>query len=173
MKDLENNKILASVLVAGLIALFVGKIADGLYHPVKNPEKRGYQVEVTETSGSAIAAEPVEEKFDVPALMAAADLEKGKKDFGKKCASCHSYETGGSHKVGPNLANIVGSKIASKDGYSYSSALKEKGVSWTHEELFAFLKKPRKYAKGTKMSFSGYKKPEQVANMIKFLENSN
>jgi len=173
MKDLENNKILASVLVAGLIALFVGKIADGLYHPVKNPEKRGFKVEVAESSNTAVAAEPVEEKIDVAALMAASDLEKGKKEFGKKCASCHSYETGGSHKVGPNLANIVGSKIAGKDGYSYSSALKEKGVSWTHEELFAFLKSPRKYAKGTKMSFGGYKKPAKIANIVKFLENSN
>jgi cytochrome c len=173
MKDLENNKIFASIVVAGLIALICGKIANGLYHPVKEPEKRGYEVEVAEASSdSAPQEEKKEEPVDIPALMAAATVEGGKKVF-KKCAACHSYESGGAHKLGPNLAGIVNAPIASKSDYSYSDALKSMDKPWNYEELYAFLKKPRKYAPGTKMSFAGLKKPEQIADIIKLLESNN
>lgn len=172
MKDLENNKILASIIVAGLIALICGKIANGLYHPVTEPEKRGFQVEVAEAgSEGEETAETVEEVIDIPALMAAASVEEGQKVF-KQCVSCHTPEQGGAHKLGPNLAGVVNAKQASKEGYAYSDALKAVGKTWTYDELFAFLKKPRKYASGTKMSFAGIKKPEQIANVIKYMESN-
>lgn len=170
MKNLENNKIMAAILVAGLIALLTGKVANFLYHPIKEVEKRGYQVEVVADDN---ANEPKEEEevIDISALMAAANAEKGKKTF-RKCAGCHKYNSGDSHGVGPNLYGIVNSKIAAKDGYPYSNALESIDKNWTYEELFAFLKKPRKYAPGTKMSFAGLKKPNQIADIIKFLENN-
>jgi cytochrome c len=171
MKNLETNKIVASILVAGLIALVAGKIANGLYHPVQQPEKRGYQVEVVASDASATGEPVAEVAIDIPALMSVASLEKGKDTF-KKCAACHSHETGGANKVGPNLAGVVGANIGHHAGYTYSDALKAKGGKWTHEELFAFLKEPQKYAPGTKMSFAGIKKPEQIADIIKFLESS-
>ena len=169
MKNLENNKIMAAILVAGLIALLTGKVANFLYHPITDPEKRGYQVEVLENSDANI--DTTEEVIDIQTLMASATIEKGQKVF-KKCAACHTYKPGENHKLGPNLAGLVDSKIASKSGYSYSDALKSIDKNWSHDELFAFLKKPRAYAPGTKMSFAGLKKPKQIADLIKFLENN-
>ena len=171
MKDLESNKIVAAILVAGLIALITGKIADGLYHPVENSEKRGYVVEIANTNSSADTASAVEEVIDIPALLAAATVENGSAAF-KKCASCHTNEAGGDHRVGPNLAGIVNSKIASKDGYAYSNAMIAKTGNWTYEELFAFLKKPQDYVPGTKMSFAGLKNAKDIADVIKFLESN-
>lgn len=168
MKDLENNKIAAAILVAGLIAIIAGKISDGLYHPEHEPEKRGYQVEVAEIDDSGAAEEKEEVVIDIAALMASADAAAGEKGF-KKCAACHSLEPG-VHRVGPSLAGIYNSKIASKSGYSYSNALSAIDKNWTDEELFHFLKKPGKYAKGTKMTFAGLKKPEDKANIIAFLK---
>jgi cytochrome c len=171
MKDLEGNKIVAAILVAGLIALITGKIANGLYHPVENPEKRGYKVEVASNDSSLESAAKTEEILDIPALLAAANIENGRANF-KKCASCHTNEPGGAHRVGPNLAAVVNSKIASKNGYGYSSALSAKGDSWTYENLFAFLKKPQAFAPGTKMSFAGFKDAKDIADMVKFLESN-
>ena len=53
---MELNKIFAAILVAGLIALVTGNLADILYRPNINHVKSGYKVEVAEVapeSGSA------------------------------------------------------------------------------------------------------------------------
>jgi cytochrome c len=167
MKDLEFNKIAASILVAGLIALVVGKVTNALYSPDEQ-EKRGYQVEVASGNEAGGAAAEAEKPLDIPALMAAANAENGQTIF-KKCVSCHSVEKSGAHKVGPNLWGIIGLKSAHHADFAYSSALKEKNITWGYSELFAFLKKPSAYAPGTKMSFAGLRKPEEIADVIAYL----
>ena len=102
--------------------------------------------------------------------MQNASIERGEK-IAKKCSACHSLNKGGPHKVGPNLYGIIGSNIASKPGYSYSDALSSKGIKWSYEEIFSFLNSPKRYAKGTKMSFAGLRKPEDVADIVAFLHS--
>jgi len=50
--------------------------------------------------------------------------------------------------------------------------MRESGVIWTDENLSAFLTKPKKFMKGTKMSFAGIKKPEQLADLIAYLKTA-
>ena len=165
--DLETNKISASILLAGVIAMLTAFITNILYNPDHEKFERGYKIAVTESNSAK--KEVKEEKIDIIALMANADLARGKK-LSSKCSACHSFEQGGKNKVGPNLWDIVGSKIASRPDYSYSKALNN-GKNWDYNELYAFLNAPRKYAKGTKMSFAGLKKPKDVADMILYLRS--
>lgn len=105
------------------------------------------------------------------ALIAAADPAQGEK-VARKCAACHSFDEGGPNKVGPNLYGVVGAALAHRDDYSYSSAFqehKEAGETWTYEKLWAYLHDPRAEVPGTKMSFAGLKKDEEVAAMIAYL----
>ena len=44
------------------------------------------------------------------------------------------------------------------------------GGDWDQQSLFDFLKKPSKYIPGTKMSFAGIRKPEDIANVIAYLQ---
>ncbi|MFT6557396.1 c-type cytochrome [Sneathiella sp.] len=101
--------------------------------------------------------------------MAAGDAKKGEKVF-KKCKACHTVDEGGKNKIGPNLFGVVGKKAGTHDGFKYSKAMKEADITWDAATLDAFLEKPKKYLKGTKMSFAGLKKESQRQNVIAYLE---
>ena len=58
----------------------------------------------------------------------AADVEAGKTAF-KKCALCHTTETG-KNKVGPSLFGIVGRKSATVENFNYSEAMKKFDHTW-------------------------------------------
>lgn len=47
------------------------------------------------------------------------------------------------------------------------------GVVWTRETLFEYLLDPKKYIPGTKMVFAGLKKPEERADLIKYIEEES
>ena len=100
--------------------------------------------------------------------LASTNVAKGKKLF-KKCASCHTTASGGKNKIGPNLWNVVNAERGKKTGYGYSKPLKAMAGNWSYDSLDAFLAKPRAYIKGTKMAFSGIKKPKDRAAVIAFL----
>tara|TARA_R110000744_G_scaffold25710_1_gene63649 strand:- start:1 stop:381 length:381 start_codon:yes stop_codon:yes gene_type:complete len=107
-------------------------------------------------------------------IVNAGDIDAGKKVF-NKCKACHGVDEGGKNKLGPNLWNIVGAPIASKEGYRYSKALvayaSEVGI-WDKENLDAWLKKPKSVVRKTKMIFSGLKKDEDRDNIILYLQSN-
>lgn len=167
MSSLELNKIVSAVLVAGLIGMVTANLADALYKPNINA-KHGYTIEVTETNSDSLADVAVEIKVDVIALLAKANLEKGSQLI-KKCTICHDFTKGGPNKVGPNMWGIVNNKKAHRSDFNYSKALAEKGGTWTYEDLFHMIQKPMKFIPGTKMNFIGFKKLEDVADVIAYL----
>ncbi len=102
--------------------------------------------------------------------MAGGDAAKGAKVF-KKCKICHTANKGGKNRVGPNLFGIAGAKAASVKGFKYSKAMKASGLTWDDDTLDKFLKKPKKFLKGTKMGFAGLKKDGQRADVIAYLKS--
>ncbi len=101
-----------------------------------------------------------------PALLAA-----GEKVF-RKCKSCHQVGEGAKTRIGPVLTGIVDAPAGVADGYRYSKPMQaagKGGLIWTSKELAAFLTKPKSYMKGTKMSFSGLRKKDDIAAVIAYL----
>ena len=100
-------------------------------------------------------------------------VKAGAKVF-RKCKACHKLGDGAKNGTGPILTGIVGKAAGSVDGFKYSKALRtmaEDGLVWDEASLKAFLAKPKKFMKGTKMSFAGLKKDKDFAAIIAYLES--
>ena len=65
----------------------------------------------------------------------------------------------------------MGAAIAGKPGYAYSDALKSKGGTWTWEAMSEWLKSPKSFANGTKMTFAGLGDPQERANLMAWLNS--
>jgi cytochrome c len=69
-----------------------------------------------------------------------------------RCVVCHSLEKNGPFRVAPNLHGIVGAEKARAGRYNYSQALREKGGTWTEDDLDAFLENASAFAPGSTKS---------------------
>jgi len=171
---IEINKIAGAVLLAGVIAMVAGLVAEGLYtgsisEKDESGMKRGYTIEGAATPGAEAAAPKEEKPVDIMPLLAKADVKAGEA-VSKKCLSCHTFNKGGGNGVGPNQWGLVGNHWAHKDDYSYSAAvtgMKDKKIDF--QELSDFLANPRKYIPGNKMAFIGVPNPQDRANLIAYL----
>jgi cytochrome c len=103
--------------------------------------------------------------------FAQGDAEAGEKVF-RKCQACHQVGPDAQNRVGPQLNGVIGRPIASVEDFKYSDAFQEKaaeGFTWTEEEISAYLKDPKGYIPGNKMSFAGLRKDEDVADVLAYL----
>lgn len=157
------NTVAGWALFAGIIALG-GAIVSSKYYDEERPEKMGYAIEGVEAEGEGAASGP-----GLNTLLASADVAAGEKVFAK-CAACHTVNQGGANGIGPNLWGTVGEPIGQgKGGFAFSDALKSKGGQWSFDNLDAWLKSPREFAPGTKMTFAGLGNPVDRANLIAWL----
>ena len=170
MNNFEINKYAGALLAAALAVVAISEISNFAISPTF-PEKVAYAIDTgEEASTTAATTEAAVEGPSLGALLASADAGKGAKVF-KKCSACHTTDDGGANKIGPNLFAIIERPKGSTSGFSYSDALVAKGGNWSYADLDAFLTKPKDFIKGTKMSFSGLKKPNDRANLIAYLRS--
>lgn len=167
--SLEANKIAAAVLVGGLLTLSVG-IATHMIYGTPSGSAVAAAGEAAEGAAGAAASVEAAAPVDIMPLIAAADPAAGEKAF-NKCKSCHTVAKDGKNGVGPNLWGIVGNHNAHMEGFAYSDAIKNLGITWDYDHLNQFLTSPKGYAPGTKMTFAGIKKPEERAALIRWLRD--
>jgi cytochrome c len=99
----------------------------------------------------------------------AQDVAAGEKVFAK-CKICHQVGEGARNLIGPELNGIVGRKAGSVEGYSYTEANKNSGITWDDATLKEYLKNPKAKMPGTKMIFAGLPKDEDIDNVIAYLK---
>ena len=85
-----------------------------------------------------------------------------------QCKACHSLDAG-VNRVGPSLAGIEGRAAGTVDGFRYSDALKDSGISWDAATLGEYLADPRGYIPGNRMAFRGIRDEAQRTAVIEYL----
>lgn len=163
--SLEANKIAAAILVGGMLTLSTGLIANMIY----GEHEGGEGEKAAATAAPAAKPAPID---PVSGLLASADAAKGQ-ESAKACLACHTFGKGEPHKVGPNLWGVVGGPTAHEPDFNYSDAIKKLASTWTFENLNHFLASPKNYAPGTKMTFPGFPKVQDRANVIAFLRTQS
>jgi len=98
----------------------------------------------------------------------AQDLAAGENSF-KKCAPCHAVGEGAKNKVGPVLNGLAGRHSGSVEGYSYSAANKNSGITWDEATFLEYIKDPKAKIPGTKMVFAGIKNEGEAKALWAYL----
>jgi len=102
-----------------------------------------------------------------PAALAQ-DVAAGKTSF-NKCMACHAVGEGARNKVGPVLNGLSGRKSGTVEGYSYTEANKNSGITWDEASFKDYIKDPKAKIPGTKMVFAGIKNEQEAGDLWAFL----
>jgi len=161
-------------LMASASALLLAACGGGESEPAATEETTTEEVAPAEEAAveepSAPAADDVATLDGTRLADFTGEAAAGEKTF-MQCASCHVVEPG-VNRVGPSLAGIVGRAAGSIDGYNYTEANANSGITWTPEKMFQYLEDPRRVVPGTKMAFAGLKDGQDRANVIAYLQTT-
>jgi len=175
MAGYKISQILISLVGAVALVLFINVYGDLLYglpgaEPIETAEVKPAKAAPEASPAKAPETAPTPTQV-ADVSPDAGDADSGASIFKKKCKVCHTTEQGGANKVGPNLWGVSGAKMALNEKFKYSKGLSGKGGTWSVQNLDEFLTKPKDFIKGTKMTFSGFKKAQERADVIAYLKS--
>jgi cytochrome c len=99
----------------------------------------------------------------------AQDASAGERSF-NKCRACHQLGETAKNTVGPVLNGLFGRHSGSVEGYSYSAANKNSGLTWDDATFADYIKDPRAKIPGTKMIFAGIKNEQEIKDLTAYLK---
>jgi cytochrome c len=103
---------------------------------------------------------------------AGSEVAAGKVAFGANCAACHSVISGETG-IGPSLAGVVGRKVGTLAGYTYSPAMLDSEVIWTPENISKHIENPKELIPGNRMGNlfpRGVQDAKQRGDIVAYLQ---
>jgi cytochrome c len=104
-----------------------------------------------------------------PVAAQAQDAAAGEKTFAQ-CRACHQIGLTAKNAVGPELNGVIGRKAGSVEGYNYSPANKNSGITWDEATFAEYIKDPKAKVPGTKMVYAGLKDEQKIKDLIAYLK---
>ena len=83
--------------------------------------------------------------------------------------ACHAVGEGAKNKVGPVLNGLDGRLSGTVEGYNYSPANKNSGITWSEATFKEYIKDPKAKIPSTKMVFVGIKSEKETGDLWDFL----
>ncbi|MCZ8100163.1 MAG: cytochrome c family protein [Burkholderiales bacterium] len=117
---------------------------------------------------SALAAAAVMGILSAGAAQAQ-DAAAGEKVF-LKCRACHQTGETAKNAVGPVLNGLIGRKSGTVEGYNYSDANKNSGLTWDEATFKEYIKNPKAKIPGTKMIFVGLPNDKEIEDVLAYLK---
>lgn len=99
----------------------------------------------------------------------AQDIAAGERSW-NKCRACHQIGETAKNGVGPQLNSLFGRHSGAVEGYSYSAANKNSGITWDEAVFADYIRDPKAKIPGTKMVFAGIKNDQEVKDLTAFLK---
>ena len=96
---------------------------------------------------------------------AAGDVQKGAALYQSRCTACHAID---SNQTGPAHRGVMGRRIGSLPGYSYSAELARSRLRWTPQTLNVWLEDPEELVAGQRMGFQ-VEDAQERADLIAYL----
>ena len=104
-----------------------------------------------------------------PTMVQAQDVAAGEKVFAQ-CRACHQAGPNAKNAVGPVLNGLFGRKAGTVEGYNYSPANKNSGITWDEATFSEYIKDPKAKIPGTKMVYAGLKDEQRIKDLIAYLK---
>ncbi len=99
----------------------------------------------------------------------AQDAAAGEKVFAQ-CRACHQVGPNAKNAVGPHLNGLIGRTAGSVEGYNYSPANKNSGLTWDEATFADYIKNPKAKIPGTKMIYAGLKDEQRINDLVAYLK---
>jgi cytochrome c len=99
----------------------------------------------------------------------AQDPASGEKIFAQ-CRACHQIGPTAKNAVGPVLNGLFGRKAGTVEGYAYSPANKNSGITWDEATFRDYIKDPKAKIPGTKMIYPGLKDEKRIDDLMAYLK---
>jgi cytochrome c len=92
-------------------------------------------------------------------------VSRGKALYEARCTACHAVDA---HHIGPLHRGVLGRRVGSAPGYTYSAELAASRLRWTPQTLNAWLTDPEDLVRGQRMGFQ-VDDAQERADLIAFL----
>ncbi|KFG67174.1 cytochrome c family protein [Microvirga sp. BSC39] len=102
----------------------------------------------------------------------AQDAAAGEKVFAQ-CRACHQVGENAKNAVGPVLNGLFGRPAGTVEGYNYSPANKNSGITWDEAVFKEYIQNPRAKIPGTKMVYAGLKDEQRINDLTAYLKQFN
>ena len=105
----------------------------------------------------------------VGASARAQDAAAGERVFAQ-CRACHQVGDTAKNAVGPHLNGLFSRKAGTVEGYNYTPANKNSGLTWDEATFRDYIKDPKAKIPGTKMIYAGLKDEKRIEDLIAYLK---
>ena len=120
---------------------------------------------MTGAAAQTLQTEPVAAGAREWVTPPAGDAMRGAALYQANCVSCHATD---SHQTGPAHRGVMGRRLGSAAGYTYSKELAASRLRWTPQTLNTWLTDPEELVAGQRMGFQ-VEDVQERADLIAYL----